>query len=222
MDCGQNTTNSCYTTWCPQGQCYNKARIGKPAPGFTLAAVEEFEMKQISLSDFKGKYVVLVFYPKDFTFICPTEQLTYNDAKDKFDALNTVVLCISTDTVDCHWNWCEVPRKKGGLGKDFKLALLGDQTKCCASQYGCLFTDGPDAGVANRATFIIDKVGNLRHAMYSDLGAGRNEEETIRLVQAFQYSDENGVGCPSKWKPGDKTLKTNQAGSKEFFGEKYD
>merc|ERR1712151_486481 len=222
MQCGPQGMNNqgnncCVTTWCSQGQCYNQARIGKPAPQFTMETVEQYEIKQVSFKDYIGKYVVLVFYPKDFTFICPTELLAFNDAKAKFDELNAQVLCISCDTVDCHWNWCEVPRKKGGLGKDFALPLCADQTKCCASMYGCLFTDGPDAGVASRATFIIDTKGVLRHATYSDLGAGRNEEETLRLLTAFQYSDENGVGCPSKWKKGDKVIKPNQKDKFEYF-----
>merc|ERR1711907_881245 len=108
MSCGpqkEEGTNACYTNWCKPGECFNQARVSKPAPGFTLSGVKEYEISDYSLSSYLGKYVVLVFYPKDFTFICPTELLTYNDSKQKFDELGCEVLCISCDTVDCHWNW---------------------------------------------------------------------------------------------------------------------
>jgi len=209
--------NICTTEWCPAGQAYNQAIIGKPAPKFNCEAVKEFEFINVNLDQFKGRYVVLFFYPCDFTFVCPTEILAFNDAMPEFEKLGCTLLAASCDSKHVHYNWCEVGRNKGGLGKDLKLTLIADTTKNLGATYGCLFLDGPNAGITNRATFIIDPKGILRHASYSDLPVGREPSETLRLVEAFQFADENGMVCPAKWKKGEKTMNAGQKESKEYF-----
>lgn len=157
-----------------------------------------------------GKYLVLFFWPLDFTFVCPTEICQFSDKVPDFDKLNTQVIGCSVDSQFAHMEYTKKDRKKGGLGP-MQMPLLSDITKQIARDYGCLIEDGPDAGVAFRATFIIDGNGILRHSSVSDLPVGRNVNETLRLVRAFQYTDEHGEVCPASWKPGNATMKPNDS-----------
>merc|ERR1712054_671277 len=117
-----------------------QARIGQPAPYFEAESYLKGEIKNCKLSDYKGKYVVLYFYPKDFTFVCPTEIINYDDLNVEFQKVDTVLLACSVDSVDCHLAWCKQPRKQGGLGHEMTTPLLSDLTKAIAARYGCLFT----------------------------------------------------------------------------------
>ena len=178
-------------------------RVQHPAPNFTAEFyMPDGSFKQQSLSDFRGKYVVLMWYPLDFTFVCPTEITQFSDKKGEFDAMDTVVIACSVDSVHAHKEWAGKERKKGGL-KPMALPMLSDQTHNIAKAYGCL-TDG---GVSLRATYIIDGNGTLRHIGQNDLPVGRNADEYVRLVQAFKYTDQYGEVCPASWKPGAKTMK---------------
>jgi alkyl hydroperoxide reductase subunit AhpC len=211
---------NCVTTpWCQQGECYNQASIGKPAPYFECGMYFQNDIKRTNLAEYKGKWVVLFFYPKDFTFVCPTEILAFSDASKDFENLDCQLLGASCDNEHVHFAWCSKPRTQGGLGIDLAVPLLSDTTQCMGILYGSLFLDGPNAGLSNRATFIIDPQGIMRHISYSDLPIGRNPEETLRLVEALQFADKHGEVCPAKWKKGNKTLepKIHSQKTKEYF-----
>merc|ERR1711908_55956 len=179
-------------------------RVQHPAPDFSAEVYypDSGLFKQVKLSDFKGKYLVLMWYPLDFTLVCPTEIIKFSDAKPEFDAMDCVVLACSVDSVHSHKEWSKKERKKGGLDP-MALPMLSDLTHKISADYGCL-TDG---GCTLRATYIIDDKGVLRHIGQNDLPVGREVTEYIRLVQAFQYSDKYGEVCPASWKPGKKTMK---------------
>jgi alkyl hydroperoxide reductase subunit AhpC len=195
-----------------------KAFVRFPAPNFSGAVWHNGATKKVSLSDYKGKYVVLFFYPLDFTFVCPTEICNFSDAYQNFQDLNCEIIGCSTDSVFSHREWALKERKKGGLAP-CNLPLLSDLTQQIAKDYGVLIDNGDDSGVAFRGTFIIDDKGILRHATVSDLPVGRSVDETLRLVQAFQFTDKHGEVCPAKWKPGAKTMITEHGNPKldEFW-----
>lgn len=171
-------------------------QVGKPAPSFSLQALVGREFKTISLSDYKGKWVVLFFYPMDFTFVCPTELVAFNDAVADFEDRDTVILSASTDTVYSHLGWVKADERLSGL----KYALLGDVTKSLSRDYGVLLED---QGIALRGTFIIDPNGILRWVVINDLSVGRSVEETLRVLDALQ-TDEL---CPCNWEKGKETIK---------------
>ena len=207
------------TPQCPKAQQACRPRIGKPAPDFSGATFHAGKFGQVSNADFNGKWVVLFFYPLDFTFVCPTEIINFHEANTQFEAAGAQIIGCSVDSVFSHLFWSKLPVSQGGIG-ELAFPLIGDINKKVAKNFDTLIEDGNDAGVALRSTFIIDPKGVLRHMSYSDLGVGRNVEETLRLVQAFQYADENGEVCPSKWKKkGDKTMKADHADplTKEYF-----
>ncbi len=167
--------------------------VGKKAPDFKVpAAMGDGSFKDVSLSDYKGKWVVLFFYPADFTFICPTEITEFSKRDSEFKEANAVILGASTDSKHSHKAWIN-----GSLGK-INHALLADFNKTIARDYDCLQPDG----VAERATFIINNDGIVVHAQYNADLLGRSVSETLRLLQAAQ----TGERCPIEWKPGQKTL----------------
>jgi len=189
-------------------------KIGKPAPEFNKVAVVNGEFKQVSLNDFKGKYFVLFFYPLDFTFVCPTEIVAFNDRLADFEKINCGIAAVSVDSQFTHLAWTKTARADGGLGAT-KLPLIADVNKSMATDYGVLIED---AGVALRGLFIIDPKGILRQITINDLPVGRSVDETLRLVQAFQFTDEYGEVCPANWQKGAKTMKADPKGSLEYFG----
>jgi alkyl hydroperoxide reductase subunit AhpC len=152
----------------------------------------------------------------DFTFVCPTEILAFNDALPKFEKLNTTVLGVSTDSHFTHLAWRDRPRKQGGLGEDLKLPLVADKNFKIARDYGVLIEE---EGIALRGLFIIDPKGTLRQITVNDLPVGRNVDETLRLVEAFQFTDEHGEVCPAGWQSGGETMKADPKGSLEYFGK---
>ncbi|KAJ3359654.1 thioredoxin peroxidase Tpx1 [Allomyces javanicus] len=190
------------------------AQIQKPAPEFTARAVVNGEFKDVSLSSFRGKYVVLFFYPLDFTFVCPTEITAFNDRAGDFKKLNTEVMAVSVDSEHSHLAWTNVPRKQGGLGAT-QIPLISDIKKTISRDYGVLIED---AGIALRGTFIIDPKGILRQITVNDLPIGRNVDETLRLVEALQFTDKHGEVCPANWSKGARTMKPDPVKSKEYFG----
>jgi len=157
------------------------------APNFK-AQVWHNGFKSIKLSDYLGKYVVLFFYPLDFTFVCPTEIVQFSDRAKEFREINTEVIGASIDSAFSHMEYTKKDRKKGGLGQ-MDIPLIADVDKEISKIYGALITEGDDSGVAFRATYIIDTKGVVRHISISDLPVGRNIEEVLRLVKAFQYTD---------------------------------
>ncbi|KAG0169270.1 C-terminal domain of 1-Cys peroxiredoxin [Apophysomyces sp. BC1034] len=189
------------------------AQVQKPAPEFTAPAVVNGEFKDISLSDYKGKYVVFFWYPMDFTFVCPTEIIAFSDRIKEFEALDTVVIGASTDSEFSHLAWINTERKQGGLG-EMKIPLLADKTKKIARDYGVLIEE---EGIALRGLFIIDPKGTVRQITINDLPVGRSVDETLRLVEAFKFTDEHGEVCPAGWQKGSKTIKPDVQKSKEYF-----
>ncbi|XP_064404972.1 peroxiredoxin-2-like [Halichondria panicea] len=195
----------------------SKTQITKPAPDWNGTAVLNGEFIEMKLSDFKGKYLVFFFYPLDFTFVCPTEILAFSDRIDEFKALNTEVVGCSVDSKYTHFAWIATPRNEGGLS-DLKIPLLSDLTKQISRDYGVLLDD---VGHALRGLFIIDAKGILRQITMNDLPVGRSVDETLRLVQAFQYTDQRGEVCPAGWKPGEKTIKPDPVAKKEYFSQAF-
>lgn len=210
----ESTNNTCPLSYTP------KAYVRKAAPNFSGMAWHVDKFKKISLSDYKGKWVVLFFYPLDFTFVCPTEICNFSDAYERFQEINTEIIGCSTDSHFSHREWALKERKAGGLAP-LSCPLLSDLTQDISKDYGVLVDSGDDRGVSFRATFIIDPSGILRHASINDLPVGRNVDEVLRLVQAFQFTDKYGEVCPAKWKPGKKTMVTNPEDPKlkQFWAE---
>jgi len=167
----------------------------------------------MSLDDFKGKYLVLFFYPLDFTFVCPTEIISFSDKASEFHDINCEVVGASVDSHFTHLAWINTPRKVGGLGH-LHIPLLSDLTKQVSKDYGVLL-EGP--GIALRGLFIIDPQGVIRHMSVNDLPVGRCVEETLRLVKAFQFVEAHGEVCPASWTPDSPTIKPTPEGSKEYF-----
>ena len=191
-------------------------RVGQKAPDFTATAVIDQEFKDVSLSDYKGKWVVLFFYPLDFTFVCPTEITAFSDRYAEFSSKNTEVLGVSVDSQFSHLAWIQTPRNQGGIG-DINYPLVADLKKEISTAYNVL--DGNE-GVALRGLFIIDPEGTIMQSTINNLPVGRNVEETLRLLQAFQYVLANpDEVCPANWTPGDATMKPDPEGSKEFFNK---
>lgn len=183
------------------------AFVTKEAPDFTATAVVNEEFKTVKLSDYRGKYVVLFFYPLDFTFVCPTEIIAFSDKIEEFRKRGAEVLGCSIDSQFSHLAWIRTPRADGGLG-GLKYPLVADLTKKISADYGVL-TEG---GVALRGTFLIDKNGILRHALVNDLPLGRNIDEAIRMIDALHFFEQHGEVCPANWKPGALTIDTKNAG----------
>ncbi|MFL0734437.1 MAG: peroxiredoxin [Prochlorococcus sp.] len=189
-------------------------RVGQHAPDFSATAVVDQDFKEISLSQFRGKYVVLFFYPLDFTFVCPTEITAFSDRYSDFSNKNTEVLGVSVDSQFSHLAWIQTPRNQGGIG-DINYPLVADLKKEVSKAYNVL---DEDAGVALRGLFIIDPEGIIMHATINNLPVGRNVDETLRVLQAFQHvqTHPNEV-CPANWTPGQKTMHPDPDGSKEYF-----
>jgi len=191
-------------------------KIRHAAPAFTADAVVDGEFKTVSLADYKGKYVVLFFYPMDFTFVCPTEIIAFSEKAAEFRKLGCEVLGCSVDSKFSHLAWTNTPRKKGGLGQ-LDIPLLSDFNKEIAQAYDVLIDVGEETGATFRGLFIIDGEGKLRQSTINDCPVGRNVDEILRLVEAFQFTDEHGEVCPAGWKKGSKTIKPTVSESKEYF-----
>jgi len=176
------------------------AMVGQPAPDFDMASTKNVEKlnENVRLSDYRGRWLVMVFYPLDFTFVCPTELTTFSDRYDDFEAIGADVIGISTDSVFSHRAWLQTPRDKGGV-EGLRYPLASDQTRETSRAYGVLIEN---QGIALRGLFVIDPEGTLRYAVVHDLNVGRSAEETLRVIQALQ----TGGLCQAEWKPGQKTL----------------
>lgn len=177
------------------------AKVGQKTPDFEMPSTKNIEKlnENVKLSDYEGKWLVLLFYPLDFTFVCPTELTTFSDRYEDFLGIGADVIGISTDSVHSHRAWLKTPRDKGGV-EDLKYPLASDITKQVARDYGVLIED---KGVALRGLFVIDPEGTLRYAVIHDLNVGRSADETLRVIQALQ----TGGLCQAEWRPGQETLK---------------
>ncbi len=189
------------------------ALVAKPAPGFTAQAVmPDGSFKEIKLSDYKGKYVILFFYPLDFTFVCPTEIIAFSEKMDEFKKRNTEVLGVSIDSHFSHLAWRNTDRKQGGLG-DIQYPLVADVNKKITYDYGVMH----EAGIAFRGLFLIDTNGIVQHQLINNLPLGRNIDEALRMVDALQFHEKNGEVCPANWSEGSDGMKADPTGSKDYF-----
>lgn len=203
--------------------------VGKKAPGFNAQAVIngcEF-VDNFSLSQFIGnKHVVLFFYPKDFTFVCPTELHAFQSKLAEFEERNTAVVAVSTDTEQSHWGWLQLDKNNGGI-KGITYPLVADTNKTISKNYDVLagdyFYDDNDmlqaTGelIAYRGLFLIDKEGIVRHQLVNDLPLGRNVEEVLRMVDALQFNEENGEVCPANWSKGEEGMNATHEGVADFL-----
>lgn len=193
-------------------------QIQKEAPDFTAEAVmADGTVKEITLSDYRGKYVVLFFYPLDFTFVCPTEIEAFADQIGEFRNRNCEVLGVSVDSVHSHLAWRRTPRAEGGIG-EIPYPLVSDLDKSISRAYGVLL-DKPS--VALRGAFLIDKAGNVRSMMVNDLPLGRNVDEVLRVLDALQFTEAHGEVCPANWQKGDPGMEATIEGVKAFARRKY-
>ena len=189
------------------------ALVAKPAPEFTAQAVmPDGSFKEIKLSDYKGKYVILFFYPLDFTFVCPTEIIAFSEKMNEFKKRNTEVLGVSIDSHFSHLAWRNTDRKQGGLG-DIQYPLVADVNKKITYDYGVMH----EAGIAFRGLFLIDTNGIVQHQLINNLPLGRNIDEALRMVDALQFHEKNGEVCPANWSEGSDGMKADPTGSKEYF-----
>ncbi len=191
-------------------------QVGQTAPCFKGTAVIDNAFKDISLDDYKGKWVVLFFYPLDFTFVCPTEITAFSDRMADFKKLGCEVIGCSVDSKFSHLAWIQTARDKGGLG-DLAFPLLADLTKTVGRDYGVLMEA---AGIDLRGLFIIDDKGVLQSSMVNNLGVGRNVDEVLRLVAAFQTTAKTGEVCPANWKAGDSTMKPTASATGDYLKNK--
>jgi peroxiredoxin (alkyl hydroperoxide reductase subunit C) len=187
--------------------------VTTPAPQFDCKAVVNGTIKDLTWNELhEGKWLVLFFYPLDFTFVCPTEIIAFSDAADRFAKLGAKLAGISVDSHFTHLAWVNTPRKNGGLG-ELKFPLVADLDKNIAKAYDVLLEDG----IALRGLFLVDPKGIVRHATINDLPVGRCVDEVIRVIEAFQYVDQHGEACPANWKPGEDTIVPDPEGSKKYF-----
>ena len=190
--------------------------VTKEAPDFTATAVmaDGSFKDNFKLSDYRGKYVVLFFYPLDFTFVCPSEILAFDKELAKFKEKNTEVIGVSVDSHFTHWAWREVPVEKGGIGQ-VRFPLVADLKKTISSDYGVLLNDE----VALRGLFLIDKEGVIRHAVINDLSLGRSVDEAVRMVSALQHVEEHGEVCPANWHEGEEAMKPTAEGVAKYLAK---
>ncbi len=205
--------------------------VGKKAPVFQADAVvngSEF-VENFSLEQFIGKkHVVFFFYPLDFTFVCPTEILAFQEKLAEFEKRNTAVVGCSIDSKFSHWAWLQTPKNKGGI-QGVKFPLVADISKTISENYGVLageydYNDNDEAifvgaPVAYRGLFLIDKNGIVRHQLVNDLPLGRNVDEAIRMVDALQFFEENGEVCPANWHKGEEGMKATSDGVADYLSK---
>lgn len=191
--------------------------VQRAAPEFSAQAVmPDGSFKELKLADYRGKYVLLFFYPLDFTFVCPTEIIAFSDAAARFEALGVQILGASVDSHFSHFAWRETPRDRGGIGK-IAYPLIADLDKKIAASYDVLL----EGGVALRGLFLIDQQGVVRHQVVNDLPLGRSVDEAVRMVEALQRFEKDGEVCPANWKEGSRTIKPTLDDSKAFFEAEY-
>ncbi|HEY2810439.1 MAG TPA: peroxiredoxin [Rhabdochlamydiaceae bacterium] len=202
--------------WVDLEDSYQELLIGKPAPNFTaMAVVQGNIVDTFSLADFQGKYVVLFFYPLDFTFVCPTELHAFQEKLPEFEARNAQVIACSVDSVYSHLAWLNTPYLSGGI-EGIEYPLVSDLNKEISSQYQVL---DADKCVAYRGLFIIDPKGTVRHMLVNDLPVGRNVDEVLRTLDAIAAHEESGDVCPANWSRGKKTLKPTADGLIDYLRE---
>jgi peroxiredoxin (alkyl hydroperoxide reductase subunit C) len=203
--------------------------VGKKAPSFSAPAVVNGGeiVQDFSLDQFIGKnYVVLFFYPKDFTFVCPSELHAFQEQLDKFEAKGTKIVACSTDTEESHWGWLQMDKNAGGI-KGVKYPIVADTNKTIADAYDVLLGEydytaegelvATNTMIAYRGLFLIDKAGVVRHQVVNDLPLGRNVDEALRMVDALNFFEENGEVCPANWSEGKAGMTASFDGVAEYL-----
>jgi alkyl hydroperoxide reductase subunit AhpC len=192
------------------------------APFWSGITVEGEKFVKKNSEEYKGKYLVLLFYPFDFTYVCPTELISFSENMNKFREIGAEVVGISTDSHFTHLAWIRTPRSQGGVGK-LNFPLLADISKKVSRSFRVLVEDETDDlfGASLRGLFIIDDKGIIRSFTINDAAVGRSVDETLRLVQAFQHSDKYGDVCPANWKPGSATIIPDQEKKGEYFKNEF-
>ncbi|OHB86054.1 MAG: thioredoxin peroxidase [Planctomycetes bacterium RBG_16_64_12] len=187
--------------------------VTREAPDFTAQAVmPDNSFAELTLSSLRGRYVVLFFYPLDFTFVCPSEIIAFDKAISRFEQKNAQVIGVSVDSHFTHLAWKNTPRNQGGIGA-VRYPLVADLGKSISRDYGVLL----DAGIALRGLFLIDKEGVVRHALVNDLPLGRNVDEALRVLDALQFTEEHGEVCPANWHEGEEAMKPTAEGVAEYL-----
>lgn len=220
---------SCISLYYCQGNEVTQYQYNSPsilprqrAPYWSAIGVKNEKFFKTNSEEYKGKYLVMLFYPFDFTYVCPTELIAFSESMEKFKEINAEVLGISTDSHFTHLAWIKTPRSNGGVGK-LNFPLLADISKTISRNFQVLVEDENDDlfGASLRGLFIIDDKGIIRSITVNDAPVGRNVEETLRLVQAFQHADKYGDVCPANWKPGSDTIIPDQEKKNEYFEKTY-
>ncbi|VDD93540.1 unnamed protein product [Enterobius vermicularis] len=181
-----------------------RAMVGKPAPEFSADSVSDLDFTTVSLSDYNGRYIILLFYPNDFSRICSAELLAFSNEMDQFKALGCSILAISTDSKFAHFAWSSQPTNVGGVN-GIRYPLCADKNYMISREYGVM---NEDEGTSHRGLFVIDSAGVIRFMSVNDLCIERSVDEVIRIVSAIQYADKYGTTCPADWKPRKLTLTT--------------
>ena len=190
--------------------------VTKEAPDFTAQAVmPDNSFAELRLSSHRGKYVVLFFYPLDFTFVCPSEIIAFDAALAEFEAKSAAVIGVSVDSHFTHLAWKNTPRDQGGIGP-IRYPLVADLNKNISREYGVLF----DESIALRGLFLIDKEGIVRHALVNDLPLGRNVGEALRILDALRFHEEHGDVCPANWREGEEAMAPTAKGVAEYLAER--
>jgi len=189
--------------------------VTKNAPDFTAQAVmPDNSFAELSLSSYRGKYVILLFYPLDFTFVCPSEIIAFDRALAKFKEKNAEIVGVSVDSHYTHYAWRQTPRDKGGIG-EIGYPLVADLDKAISRSFGVLADDS----VALRGLFLIDREGIVRHELVNDLSLGRNVDEALRTLDALQFTEKHGDVCPANWRDGDEAMKPTVEGVAEYLAK---
>lgn len=188
--------------------------VGKQAPDFNVkAACNNIIINDFSLHQYRGKNVILFFYPLDFTFVCPTELHAFQEKLESFEVRNTQLMACSVDSAFTHLAWLNIPKSKGGI-KGVEYPLIADLNKSIARDYGVL---NEQEGIAYRGLFLIDAEGVVRHQVVNDLPLGRSVDDAIRILDAWNYFQTHGEVCPANWKAGAPSMKPTQEGLEAFF-----
>ena len=190
--------------------------VTREAPDFTAQAVmpDNTIKEDFTLSSMRGKYVVLFFYPLDFTFVCPTEIIAFNRKLDEFKQRGVEIVGVSIDSQFSHFAWKNTKPEEGGIG-NIKFPLVADLSKNIARDYGILFNEE----VALRGLFLIDREGIVRHCVINDLPLGRSVDEALRMVDALQFFEENGEVCPANWKKGEDGMNPSSEGVADYLAK---
>ena len=190
--------------------------VSTEAPEFTATAVmpDNSFKNDFKLSDLRGKYVMMFFYPLDFTFVCPSEIIAFDKKLEEFKSRNVEVVGVSTDSHFSHWAWKNTEVNNGGIG-NVQFPLVADFTKVISQDYGLLL----EGGMALRGLFLIDKEGIIRHAVVNDLSLGRSVDEAIRMLDALQFTEEHGEVCPANWREGEDAMKPTAEGVAAYLSK---